>query len=98
MRGAKMGEVFTKSLDGVYLNNCICEVAMNIESYMSLKCGSEKELRQNISQALLEEGATANVNYYRLSDLEAEARGLKGSPTVLINGEPVQPIESEGFS
>ena len=71
---------------------------MNIDCYLSLTCASEEALRENIDQALEQEAVEAPVNFYRLSDSEAASRGFKGSPTVLIDGEVVQPVELEGFS
>lgn len=71
---------------------------MIIESYMSQQCTSEGDLRKNIAQALREEGVAAQAKFFRLSDSEAATRNFKGSPTVLIDGEIVQPVELRGFS
>ncbi len=41
---------------------------MRIDCYMSLRCGSEIALRENISKALELEGITAEVNFYRITE------------------------------
>ncbi|HEW79259.1 MAG TPA: hypothetical protein ENH34_04750 [Phycisphaerales bacterium] len=71
---------------------------MNIEVYLSLQCGSESDLRTNIVAALEQEGMTAAVSYTSLDEAQAAARDLQGSPAILIDGEPVQPTTSAGFS
>ena len=71
---------------------------MKIDCYMSLKCGSENALRENISKALELEGISAEVNFYRITEDEARSLGLKGSPSVLIDGRDIQPVDMEGFS
>jgi acylphosphatase len=38
------------------------------------------------------------VNYHRITDEEAEELGLKGSPTILIDGVDPYPSEIDGFS
>lgn len=65
---------------------------------MSPGCGSEKALRENIFAALKLEGIEAGVNFHRIDDSEAESLGLKGSPSVLIDGQDIQPAEVKGFS
>ncbi|MEZ0344634.1 MAG: hypothetical protein ABWJ99_07555 [Caldimicrobium sp.] len=74
------------------------EKPIKIEVFMNLVCPSEPQLRENISKALFLEGIEAEVIFKRLSDEEAEKLGLKGSPTVRINGEEIQPLPSGGFS
>lgn len=71
---------------------------MKIDCYMSSRCGSENALRENISRALELEKSSAEVNFYRITEDEARSLGLKGSPSVLINGKDIQPIDIEGFS
>lgn len=65
---------------------------------MSLKCASEDAFRNNIQQALQLESIVAEVNFYRIDKLKANALGLKGSPTVLINDKELQPVDVSGFS
>lgn len=71
---------------------------MKIDCYMSLKCGSEDALRENILKALVLENITAEVNFYRITEEQAKSMGLRGSPSVLINGQDIQPAPIEGFS
>lgn len=65
---------------------------------MSLRCGSENILREHIAKALELEKISAEVNFFRITEDEAMSLGLKGSPSVLINGEDIQPANIEGFS
>jgi hypothetical protein len=65
---------------------------------MSFGCSSEEELRDNISKALTLERMKAKVNFYRITDDEADIKGLKGSPSVLIDGVDIQPADIIGFS
>lgn len=71
---------------------------MKIECYMSPGCGSEESLRENIKAAILLECAGAEVVFRRIKDEEAYALGLKGSPSVLINGKDIEPQDLTGFS
>ncbi|BCB97047.1 hypothetical protein JZK55_19690 [Dissulfurispira thermophila] len=71
---------------------------MKIDCYMSLRCGSEDALRENISKALELEDISADVNFYRITDEKAKNLGLRGSPSVLINGKDIQPVDITGFS
>ena len=71
---------------------------MKIECYMSLGCGSEESLRENIKAALSLEGVDVEVVFRRIKDEEAYALGLNGSPSVFINGKDIDPQELTGFS
>jgi len=71
---------------------------MKIDCYLSSGCASENALRENLNKALELEAVEAQVNVRRITDAEAEAFGLKGSPSVLINGKDVQPVNVQGFS
>jgi len=71
---------------------------VRIDCYMSLTCGAEEGLRENISQALDLEGLQAEVQFYRIDDIEAATLGLRGSPSVLINGKDIQAADVAGFS
>jgi hypothetical protein len=71
---------------------------MKIECYLSLGCGAEQILRENIYQALAYESVDAEVTFYRVSDIEAEKLGLKGSPSIIIDGNDIQPVDIQGFS
>ena len=71
---------------------------MKIDCYLSLACGAEKSLRENIFKALDSEGIQAEVHFYRIDDMKASTLGLRGSPSVLINGKDIQPVDVIGFS
>jgi len=71
---------------------------MKIDCYISLGCTSEKSLHENISQALNLEGVDAEVQIHKINDVEAGNIGLKGSPSILINGVDIMPEEISGFS
>ncbi len=71
---------------------------MKIECYISLKCGSEEALRNNISLALSLEGAECDVAFHRIDDEGAARLGLRGSPSIFIRGVELQPLEARGFS
>jgi hypothetical protein len=65
---------------------------------MSVGCGSEGSLRENIKTALSLEGADAEVVFRRIKNEEAHFLGLSGSPSVFINGKDIEPQELIGFS
>jgi hypothetical protein len=70
---------------------------MKIECYISQKCRSEKELIANIDKALKIENAEASVTVRRIEGAVARALGLRGSPSVLINGADIAPSDIDGF-
>jgi hypothetical protein len=71
---------------------------MKIDCYLSPGCGSEDALRENITRALLLEKIEAEVHFHRIDDAQAAALGLKGSPSVFIDGKELQPQGAVGFS
>ncbi len=71
---------------------------MKIDCYLSLLCGAENDLRENIFSALALEEVKAEMNFYRIDESEALDLGLRGSPSIYINGEDIQPAEEKGFS
>jgi hypothetical protein len=71
---------------------------MKIDCYLSPRCSSEKDLRKNITLALTIEKVQAAVNYHRIDDDNAMSLGLKGSPSVFIDGKELQPLRTTGFS
>ncbi len=71
---------------------------VSIDCYLSLRCGSEDELRKIIFKTLEVEGLQARVNFFRVDDVRAAKMGLKGSPFLFINGRAFQPMEMGGFS
>ena len=71
---------------------------MKIDCYVSEKCGSEKALRKNIREALTLEGVEVEVNISVIDDVKAVSLGLRGSPSLFINGKEIQPVDIVGFS
>jgi len=71
---------------------------IKIDCYISTRCGSEGALRKNLSEAIALEGVEAEVNILRIDDLEAKRLGLRGSPSVFIDGSELEPSSLEGFS
>ena len=66
---------------------------MKIDCYLSEHCGSYHQLRENIDLALAESGLRADVEYHTLQYDEAVKRGVKGSPSVWVNGRDLFDIE-----
>ena len=73
-------------------------VKTTIDCYLSKICTSKNSLMHNIQMALEIDAVHADVNFYRITDEEAVELGLKGSPSIVINGNVFQPIETDGFS
>jgi len=71
---------------------------MKIDCYLSSGCASEDALRENINLALNLEAIDAEVAFYRISESEAEKLRLKGSPSIVINGRDILPVNMQGFS
>jgi hypothetical protein len=71
---------------------------MRIDCYLSPECGSEEVLRVNIARALEQERVHAESFFHRIDDERAAALRLTGSPSVLIDGRELQPLNAEGFS
>jgi hypothetical protein len=71
---------------------------ININCYISEGCASEDGLRKNISDALEQESLEAEVAFHRINEIEANELGLRGSPTVLINGVDILPGETPGIA
>jgi len=71
---------------------------IKIDCYISLGCASEEDLRKNIKEALKEENIQAHVNIWRIDEKTASLLGIKGSPTVFIEGDELQPQDIQGFS
>jgi hypothetical protein len=71
---------------------------MKIDCYLSRGCASENALRKNLNSALRLEAVEARVNFRRITDEEAADLGLKGSPSILVNGKDVQSVDVQGFS
>lgn len=71
---------------------------MIIDCYLAPGCGSEQRLRENINDALRREAAQAEVRFHRIDAAEADRLGLRGSPSVLVNGKDIQPVGVSGFA
>ena len=71
---------------------------MKIDCYLSLTCNSEDALKENVLKALDLEDLKADLNFYRIDEMEANRLGLRGSPAVLINDEDIQPVDMPRFS
>jgi len=71
---------------------------MRIDCFLSPTCSSEKNLKENIDRALDAEAMDAEVIFSVINEFEAARLGLKGSPSILINGTDIQPIQTPGFA
>jgi len=71
---------------------------MKVDCYLSLGCASEGALRAALYKSLELEALEADVKFHRITDKEAAELGLKGSPSVLINGKDIEPADVQGFS
>jgi hypothetical protein len=74
------------------------EEIIRIDCYLAQDCASEQALRQSINAALQLETVKAEVSYIRVTESEAEKLGLRGSPSVLIDGQDILPSNLSGFS
>jgi hypothetical protein len=70
---------------------------VKIDCYLSFGCAAEEGLRKNTSEAIKLEERGAEVNIHRIDDKKAEELGLKGSPTIFIDGIELQPQDMGGF-
>lgn len=66
---------------------------IKIDCFLSEHCGSYHQLRENIDRALLESRLQADVEYHTLQYDEAVIRGVKGSPSIWVNGRDLFEIE-----
>lgn len=71
---------------------------MKIDCYISEGCTSGDGLRRNITHALEGESLEADVAFHSINEMEANKLGLRGSPTVLINGADILPGETPGIA
>ena len=62
---------------------------MQIDCYLSEHCGSYHQLSENIGRALSELGIRADVRFHTVSYEEAVALGIRGSPTIRIDGRDI---------
>ena len=78
---------------------CSCKKRIiRIDCYLAQDCASEQALRDNINAALRLETVKAEVSFIRVTESEAEKLGLKGSPSVLVDGQDILPSSLSGFS
>jgi hypothetical protein len=66
---------------------------MKIDCYLSEHCGSYHQLRENIDRALAESDLKADVAYHTIPYDEAVERGVKGSPSIWVNGRDLFDVE-----
>ena len=71
---------------------------IKIDCYISDGCASEDGLRKNIAAAIGRESLEAEVAFHRINETEAHELGIRGSPTVLINGVDMLPGETPGIA
>jgi hypothetical protein len=71
---------------------------MKIECYISVNCASKEPLKNNIHKALEQEKVNAEVIFSVINELEAARYGIKGSPSIFIDGKDIQPAETPGFA
>jgi len=71
---------------------------IRIDCYLSPECASRESLKANIDRALELEEIEADVTFSVVDETEANKLGLKGSPSILINGSDIQPVETPGFA
>ncbi len=62
---------------------------IRIECYIAEGCSSIEALERNIQTALKELSIDADISFRTVSEDEAKRLGLKGSPTVWINGKDI---------
>lgn len=71
---------------------------LKVEVYFAPNCPTKEQVERNLKEALEMEGIPAELMIEVLDPAEAEKRGFRGSPTIIINGETFQPLEIGGFS
>jgi glutaredoxin len=71
---------------------------LKVEVYFAPNCPTKEQVERNLKEALKMEGIPAELTIEVLDPAEAEKRGFRGSPTIIINGETFQPLEMGGFS
>jgi glutaredoxin len=71
---------------------------LKVEVYFAPNCPTKEQVERNLKEALEMEGIPAELKIEVLDPAEAEKRGFRGSPTIIINGETFQPLETGGFS
>ena len=62
-------------------------MSLKIDCYMAEQCGSYHQLRENMEKALAELRVETEVNYRTVYYDDAVSLGIKGSPSIWINGK-----------
>ena len=62
---------------------------MKIECFLSENCGSYHQLRENVDTAISELNAKDEISYRIVHYEDALRLGLRGSPTIRINGSDI---------
>ena len=60
---------------------------MKIDIYMAEMCGSYHELNANLNRAVAELQAPAEIVFHTVDYDEAVSKGIKGSPSIWLNGK-----------
>jgi len=60
---------------------------LKIDVYMAETCGSFHELRENLDRAISELSSPVEVVWHTVFYDEAVSKGIKGSPSIWINGK-----------
>ena len=71
---------------------------LKVEVYFAPNCPTKEQVERNLKEAFEMEGIPAELTIKVLDPAEAEKKGFRGSPTIIINGETFQPLEMGGFS
>ena len=71
---------------------------LKVEVYFAPNCPTKEQVERNLKEALEMEGIPAELKIEVLDPVDAEKKGFKGSPTIIIDGETFQPLEMDGFS
>ena len=71
---------------------------LKVEVYFAPNCPTKEQVERNLKEALEMEGIPAELMIEVLDPAEAEKREFRGSPTIIINGETFQPLETGGFN
>jgi len=66
---------------------------MKIDCYLAESCVSYHELRENLTRAMKELALASEVAYHTVSYDDAARMGIKGSPSILLNGRDLFDVE-----
>ena len=69
---------------------------MTIDILYHEACTHHPRTIQDVQHVLAEEGIEADVRYINVTNEEgAQRRGFAGSPTIIINGEDIEPVPQQ---